>query len=99
MNEDNNYADLMDALDTEAVDLTFVKKNGEQRKMICTRNFPLLSSCPGDFDYVPPKGVGGPLLGGGRVRVWDLEESDWRVVNTKTVLKWKVVPGLLKVGD
>lgn len=99
MNENNDYVGLMDALDTEAVDLTFIKQDGTERQMICTRNFALLSSCPDEFNYVPPKGVGTTHLTGARVRVWDLEAEGWRVVNTQSVLKWKVVPGLLKVED
>lgn len=98
MNHDKSLR-LIDVLDTEAVDLTFIKKNGEERQMICTRNFPLLSSCPEEFDYVPPKGYGAPDPGDHRVRVWDLQKKAWRVIDLWTVQQWKVVPGLLNISE
>lgn len=98
MNNDKSLR-LIDVLDTEAVDLTFIKKNGKKRKMICTRNFPLLSSCPEEFNYIPPKGNYAPDLGDHRVRVWDLEKDDWRVIDLATVQQWKVVPGLLSISE
>lgn len=56
--------------ENNAVLVTFIKKNGEERKMLCTTNLGLVPPAS------HPKGVGNPNPE--TKPVWDLQKQAWR---------------------
>lgn len=73
--------DLMKALATGLVSVTFTKKDGSQRKMICTKN---LEMVPGK-DH--PKGTG-KAAPAGVCRVYE-QGNGWRSFREDSVLSWE----------
>jgi hypothetical protein len=61
--------DLRTRLSTEVATVTFTKKNGEKRVMICTTKQDLLPGEPSKF--------AGPVSDS-VVTVWDIESDGWR---------------------
>lgn len=67
-----NIAELRKLLSTDIVTVTFTKKNGELREMLCTT---LKEYLPGEWlDSEKPL----VLAETGIVTVWDLEQKGWR---------------------
>jgi len=63
------------------VEVTFVKKNGEIRNMLCT----LLPM------FLPETGNGVRELPKNLLTVFDLEKNDWRTINLNTLKGIKIV--------
>lgn len=63
-------------------EVTFIKKNGERRKII----FSFLRDMPSDFINSRLKGSRKHDLGAGMELVWDHEESDFRIFNRLTIV-------------
>lgn len=76
--------ELNDLLREGQVVVEFKKKDGEVRKMVCTKS----------FDMIPPdkhpKSVSEPNTNGeiaDLFNVWDLEKEGWRSFDYKTLIK------------
>lgn len=71
---------LLKTLGTDVMELTFTKKNGELRTMVCTR-------CP---EHIPseatPKGTLEIAESSDNVRVFDLEKKAWRSFNYSSIV-------------
>lgn len=65
---------LLELLSTSAVSITFTKKDGSERTMLCTR---FIDAIPADKR---PKGDNSTETGD-NIRVFDLEKQDWRSFN------------------
>ena len=64
-------ADLKEELSKRLVTVTFTKKNGEEREMVCTRN----------MELVPPSAWPAgkiEITNESNVRVWDVKAQGWR---------------------
>lgn len=72
--------------DQDEIAVTFTKKDGSERRMICTRNLGLI---PSDF-Y--PKNKALYVIATDVVQVFDLEKRDWRAFNISTVknIEWNL---------
>lgn len=69
------------------VTVCFIKKDGSERVMKCTLNFKRI---PKKFHPKNDLDLGRivhEIATMGHVRVFDLDENEWRIVNTKTT-KW-----------
>ena len=67
----------------KAYKTTFKKKNGSER----TIRFVRISEMPTEFIGSKIKGGNRPhLLGEGMELVWDIDENDFRIFNSKTVV-------------
>ena len=71
--------------DQDEIAVTFTKKDGSERRMICTRNLGLI---PSDF-Y--PKNTA-TVITTDAVQVFDLEKTAWRAFNISTVkhIEWNL---------
>lgn len=62
-------------------DITFLKKNGEVRKMIATRDWKFLEENAGELGYErPTQAATYDAAALGYVRVWDCNELGWRCI-------------------
>ena len=73
--------ELMKALATGLVSVTFTKKDGTQRKMICTKNLEMVP------EKDQPKGTGTEAPG--ICCVYE-QGNGWRSFHEDSVLKWEV---------
>jgi len=62
--------ELINKLHERAMEVTFVKKNGEKRRMICTLMPHVTGLHAKEGDYKPRKP--------GLITVFDIEKDDWR---------------------
>lgn len=78
---------------SNVVDLTFVKKDGSTRHMICTKSYDLLGSFEGKtiLNYQEPRGNPRPLPMG-MLTVWDIDSQGFRTVNCESVDILSVIP-------
>lgn len=78
-------AQIKRALNKSAMYITFIKKDGSERKMFCTTDWKTIEDMSDDFGYVAPKNPGSRPLPKHLLRVWDMENLDWRTVNLNTI--------------
>ena len=75
-----NIDELRELLTTDVVTVTFTKKDGNKREMICTMI----------QDYLPPLKEPNPNIKYGPspfiVTAWDLEQNDWRSFKFDSIL-------------
>jgi hypothetical protein len=70
---------LLDLLKTERVVVTFTKRDGSRRDMLCTQRSDLINSVT--YSRSPgPEGI---------VCVWDLEKDAWRSFKNDSVLEYR----------
>ena len=75
--------ELKNQIGAAAAVVTFTKKNGEKRVMKCAINQGFLRTVP-DF-IAPTKTAVFDAESRGMVRVWDLENGNWRTITAETV--------------
>lgn len=75
-----NKETLLNQLSQGPVEVTFTKKNGEIRKMKCTRSSTLI---PSEFT---PKGEAINIQNDDNIRVFDLDKQSWRSFNFSSVV-------------
>lgn len=75
------------------VELSFVKKDGSTRNMICTKSYGLLSSFEGRtfLKYQEPKGASRNMPTG-LLTVWDIDSYGFRTVNCESVEILSTIP-------
>lgn len=73
-------------LEVQALNITFIKKDGTERTMLCTRDFKTINENAEDFEFQAPKGKGCELPEN-LIRVWSIGDTGWRIVNLDTVQK------------
>lgn len=78
-------ANILAALNKNAMHITFTKKDGTERKMFCTTDWNTIKDNADDFEFVEPKNPGSRPLPKNLIRVWDMEKLDWRIVNLDTI--------------
>lgn len=78
-------ANILAALNKNAMHITFTKKDGTERKMLCTTDWETIKDNADDFEFVEPKNPGSRPLAANLIRVWDMEKLDWRIVNLDTI--------------
>lgn len=78
---------------SNVVDLTFVKRDGSTRRMLCTKSYNLLSSFEGKsfLRYREPKN-GSQRMAPDQLTVWDIDVQDYRRVNCGSVQIESVIP-------
>lgn len=76
------------ALMNQALKVVFKKKNGEKREMLCTRDFDTINANAEEFSFNAPAGKG-IALPKNLLRVWSIEDADWRVINLDTLISVK----------
>lgn len=88
-----NPATIDSMLLSNVVDLTFVKKDGSTRRMMCTKSYELLSSFEGRsfLKYQEPKG-GSRNLPENLLVVWDIDEQGFRTINCAATQIEAVIP-------
>jgi hypothetical protein len=75
--------DILESLRKNICEVTFTKKNGDERTMICTLIPDFLPSTDALTEY---NVAGGNTRGkSDTVTVWDIEESAWRSFKPSTV--------------
>jgi hypothetical protein len=76
---------LRDYLSESKITVTFTKKDGTDRKMLCTRNFSVIPE-----DKHPKGGSTQPATKTDAVQVFDLEINEWRSFNTSNIkrIEW-----------
>lgn len=72
-------------LKSNALRITFTKKDGTERKMLCTTDWKTIRKYADEFEFEEPKNPGSRPLPKHLIRVWDMEKLDWRIVNLNTV--------------
>lgn len=77
----NEY--LKNALQTGVVNVTFIKKDGTERKMLCTL---MPSELPHKEDTLKPVHSNPDVLA-----VWDMEKKDWRSFRFDSILGFSLV--------
>lgn len=75
------------------VELSFTKKDGSTRFMVCTKSYNLLSSFEGRsfLKYQEPKGPARKLPEGSLV-VWDIDSQGFRTINIQNLVVQSVIP-------
>lgn len=78
---------------SNVVDLTFVKRDGSTRRMLCTKSYNLLSSFEGKsfLRYREPKN-GSQRMAPDQLTVWDIDVQDYRRVNCGSVQIESIIP-------
>lgn len=78
---------------SNVVDLTFIKRDGSTRRMLCTKSYNLLSSFEGKsfLRYREPKN-GSQRMAPDQLTVWDIDVQDYRRVNCGSVQIESVIP-------
>lgn len=78
----NTVEDLKTLMKSKPLwDITFLKKNGEVRKMIATRDWKFLEENAEELEYERPTQTATyDAAALGYVRVWDCNELGWRCV-------------------
>jgi len=61
--------------------VTFIKKNGEEREMVCTLREDIIPKTTGERNR---------NLDEKYITVFDVEKDDWRNINTETIIKVEV---------
>lgn len=79
---DNQFSTLYTALHNGSVRLSFKKKDGETREMLCTLKAELL---PTKEDESKEKKKNPDVLA-----VWDLEKEGWRSFRCDSLIAWDV---------
>ena len=76
---------LREYLNESTIAVTFTKKDGTDRRLLCTKQMDLI---PADKQ---PKGTGKPVTGDS-VAAFDIEKQEWRSFNTSSIkhIEWKV---------
>lgn len=77
--------EIKKALKSNAMHITFTKKDGTERKMFCTADWKTIRKYSDEFEFEEPKNPGSRPLPKHLIRVWDMEKLDWRIVNLNTV--------------
>ena len=78
---------LREHLSETTMAVTFTKKDGTDRRMVCTRNFTAIPA-----DKHPKGGTTQPATKTDAVQVFDIEKQEWRAFNTSNIkhIEWKV---------
>ena len=71
---------MIETLKNEIVEVTFVKKNGDRRVMLCTLIEDIIPSVTGTSVQNPDVTV-----------VYDIEADGWRSFRNDSIIDWKVV--------
>lgn len=82
-----NKNDLNNILKSHVATITFTKKNGETRRMVCTTNWDALKKHASQTHFVAPDGSRPSAVEGrtDMLLVWDLEKENWRIVTVASV--------------
>lgn len=74
--------DIKEAMKRHSLwEVRFTKKNGEERRMIATRDWTFLKENAEEMQWKEPVGKGSYCATAkGLVRVWDCDELDWRTI-------------------
>lgn len=80
--QDNQFSTLYMALHKGTVRLSFKKKDGETREMLCTLKSELL---PAKEDESKEKKKNSDVLA-----VWDLEKEGWRSFRYDSLIAWDI---------
>ena len=82
--------ELVEKLQNEIVQLSFIKVDGSERHMVCTKN---IVHIPEEFHPKTEKVVkldeNGNIIESDNVTVWDMEAKGWRSFNFSKVLEVK----------
>lgn len=78
---------------SNVVDLSFIKRDGSTRKMMCTKSYDLLSSFEGMtyLKYQEPRG-NPQKIAPDQVVVWDIDSYGFRKVNCGSVEIESIIP-------
>lgn len=71
---------MIEQLRNEIIEVTFVKKNGERRIMLCTLIEDIIPNVTGESVQNPDVTV-----------VYDIEADGWRSFRNDSIIDWKVV--------
>lgn len=86
MNTTFNKDNIKKALESQAIRVTFTKRDGTERVMLCTRDFETLNANAEQYEYRAPVGKEAAVtLPDHMLRVWSLEDKDWRTINLNTM--------------
>lgn len=80
-----NAAEMREILHKDVVVVTFTKKNGEDREMVCTLMPEFLPVRQEDTTASPAKSPASDTV----VTVWDLDKQDWRSFKAASVTNFE----------
>lgn len=81
-----NSDNIREMLAKQTLQITFTKKDGTERVMLCTRNFDALLENAAETGYSSPTSpTDAHKLPENLLRVWSIEDKGWRIVNLDTV--------------
>ncbi len=75
--------DMLNRLHNEICEVTFEKRDGSHRVMICTLKDDFLPSIPAGADLAPGRQLNDCIS------VWDIEEDAWRSFKPSKVIKFE----------
>ena len=82
--------ELIDRLQTESIEVTFIKADGSERVMNCTQ---MLTSIPEEFhpkgNKAPQTDSEGNSIVSDNITVFDLDKQGWRMFNFFKILSVK----------
>ena len=80
--------ELVEKLQNEVVQLSFIKADGSERHMVCTKN---ITHIPEEFhpktDKVVKLDENGNLIETDLVTIWDMESKGWRSFNFGKIIE------------
>lgn len=80
--------EMLDKLNTEICEVTFLKRDGSERLMICTRKPDLMPPVPDKFTPISEE----ERLKADYMPVYDLEEGAWRAFKPSKVINFVSSP-------
>lgn len=84
---DTNY--IKETLKHNAMVITFIKKDGTERRMLCTCDWTTINQYAEDFEFTAPKG-NKRTLPENMIRVWDIEKLAFRCINLNTIISAEI---------
>lgn len=85
-----NKSNIKKALEHQALNVKFIKRDGTERTMLCTRDFETLAEHADEFEFRPPTGEAVVVLPDNMLRVWSIADYDWRTINLDTLVSVEV---------
>lgn len=82
--------ELVEKLQTEVVNLTFIKADGSERAMKCTKDIihiPIMYHPKTDKEVKSKLDENGNVIESDNISVWDLEAKGWRSFNFSKVVE------------